>query len=163
MYNDCVFCKFANDPKIKIWENDLFYSFFDGFPASPGHALIIPKRHIVDIAGLNDEEWIVLSKAIKEIIVLIEKTDLKAVYTEMSKHPTSDIALWFINKAINNPRINTKPDGYNHGVNDGKAAGRTVDHLHWHIIPRYLGDMEDPRGGIRYVIPEMGNYKISKN
>lgn len=47
-------------------------------------------------------------------------------------------------------------------MNDGKAAGRTVDHLHWHIIPRYDGDMIDPRGGVRYVIPEMGNYKTPR-
>jgi diadenosine tetraphosphate (Ap4A) HIT family hydrolase len=73
-----------------------------------------------------------------------------------------DNSEWFLHKAIEHPRINTKPDGYNHGLNDGRAAGRTVDHLHWHIIPRYDGDMADPRGGVRYVIPEMGNYKISR-
>jgi diadenosine tetraphosphate (Ap4A) HIT family hydrolase len=61
------------------------------------------------------------------------------------------------------PRINTRPDAYNHGFNDGKAAGRTIDHLHWHIIPRYEKDMSDPRGGVRFVIPEMGNYKISRS
>lgn len=45
------------------------------------------------------------------------------------------------------------PDGYTIGVNDGSAAGRTVPHLHLHIIPRWFGDVEDPRGGIRCVLP----------
>ena len=45
------------------------------------------------------------------------------------------------------------PDGYTVGVNEGHAAGRTVDHLHMHLIPRYHGDVPDPRGGIRCVLP----------
>ncbi len=50
------------------------------------------------------------------------------------------------------------PDGYNIGVNVGKIAGQTVMHLHVHVIPRYVGDMEDPRGGVRGVIPERRGY-----
>ena len=50
------------------------------------------------------------------------------------------------------------PDGYNLGVNVGEAAGQTVMHLHLHVIPRYRGDMDDPRGGVRHVIPGKGNY-----
>ena len=50
------------------------------------------------------------------------------------------------------------PDGYNIGINAGEAAGQTVMHLHVHVIPRYRGDMDDPRGGVRHVIPEEGNY-----
>jgi superfamily II DNA or RNA helicase/diadenosine tetraphosphate (Ap4A) HIT family hydrolase len=53
------------------------------------------------------------------------------------------------------------PDGYNVGFNDGEAAGQTVMHLHVHVIPRYRGDMDDPRGGVRHVIPWKGNYKRS--
>ena len=52
-----------------------------------------------------------------------------------------------------------KPDGYNVGFNVGDAGGQTVFHLHVHVIPRYNGDMEDPRGGVRHVIPERGNYR----
>jgi superfamily II DNA or RNA helicase/diadenosine tetraphosphate (Ap4A) HIT family hydrolase/HKD family nuclease len=51
-----------------------------------------------------------------------------------------------------------KPDGYNVGFNDGAAAGQTVGHLHIHVIPRYHGDVPDPRGGVRLVIPGKGNY-----
>jgi diadenosine tetraphosphate (Ap4A) HIT family hydrolase len=45
------------------------------------------------------------------------------------------------------------PDGYNIGVNDGRCAGRTVDHLHFHLIPRYEGDVPEPRGGVRKILP----------
>lgn len=50
------------------------------------------------------------------------------------------------------------PAGYNVGINDGEAAGQTVGHLHLHVIPRYEGDVEDPRGGIRWVIPKRARY-----
>lgn len=51
-----------------------------------------------------------------------------------------------------------KPDGYNIGINVGEAAGQTVFHVHVHLIPRYRGDVEIPRGGVRNVIPGAGNY-----
>ena len=51
-----------------------------------------------------------------------------------------------------------KPDGYNIGINDGAAAGQTVAHLHLHLIPRYRGDLPDPRGGVRWVLPEKAKY-----
>jgi diadenosine tetraphosphate (Ap4A) HIT family hydrolase len=50
------------------------------------------------------------------------------------------------------------PDGYNVGFNAGAAAGQTVMHLHVHVIPRFAGDVADPRGGVRHVIPGKGNY-----
>ena len=51
-----------------------------------------------------------------------------------------------------------RPDGFNLGVNCGQAAGQTVMHAHIHIIPRYDGDVEDPRGGVRGVIPGKQKY-----
>ncbi len=50
------------------------------------------------------------------------------------------------------------PDGYNIGMNVGEAAGQTVAHAHIHVIPRYAGDVPDPRGGVRFVIPEKAKY-----
>lgn len=51
-----------------------------------------------------------------------------------------------------------KPDGYTIGINDGGAAGQTVPHLHIHLIPRHLGDVADPRGGVRWVLPDKAPY-----
>jgi hypothetical protein len=50
------------------------------------------------------------------------------------------------------------PNGFNIGVNVGAAAGQTVMHLHWHLIPRYQGDQPDPRGGIRRIFPALADY-----
>lgn len=50
-------------------------------------------------------------------------------------------------------------DGFNVGFNYGEAAGQTVEWPHVHLIPRRKGDMEDPTGGVRHVIPERGNYR----
>jgi len=51
-----------------------------------------------------------------------------------------------------------KPDGYNIGVNIGPAAGQSILHVHIHIIPRYKGDVENPQGGVRHVIPDKAHY-----
>lgn len=51
-----------------------------------------------------------------------------------------------------------EPDGFNIGINDGVAAGQTVAHLHIHLIPRYRGDSSDPRGGVRWVLPDRARY-----
>jgi diadenosine tetraphosphate (Ap4A) HIT family hydrolase len=51
------------------------------------------------------------------------------------------------------------PQGYNIGINEGEAAGQTVFHLHIHIIPRYNGDVPNPVGGVRNIIPGKGDYR----
>ena len=50
------------------------------------------------------------------------------------------------------------PDGYNIGINVNAAAGQTIFHVHMHLIPRYIGDVENPKGGVRGVIPEKQKY-----
>ena len=55
------------------------------------------------------------------------------------------------------------PAGFNIGINDGAAAGQTIEHLHVHLIPRYPGDRPDPRGGVRWVIPDKADYWTERN
>ena len=65
--------------------------------------------------------------------------------------------VWQANAKLNS---DLHPDGYNVGVNVGQAAGQTVMHAHIHLIPRHLGDMLDPRGGVRWVIPAKARYWV---
>jgi diadenosine tetraphosphate (Ap4A) HIT family hydrolase len=58
---------------------------------------------------------------------------------------------------------NKECDGFNVGLNSGTASGQTVMYPHIHLIPRRWGDMDDPTGGVRHVIPERGNYRKWKN
>ena len=51
-----------------------------------------------------------------------------------------------------------KPDGFNIGINNGTDAGQTIEHAHIHIIPRYKGDLKDPRGGVRNILPDNSGY-----
>jgi diadenosine tetraphosphate (Ap4A) HIT family hydrolase len=55
------------------------------------------------------------------------------------------------------------PHGYNVGFNDGPAAGQTIMHFHVHVIPRYSGDTTDPRGGVRWVLPDKAAYWLKPN
>jgi diadenosine tetraphosphate (Ap4A) HIT family hydrolase len=49
-------------------------------------------------------------------------------------------------------------DGFNIGINVGRAAGQTVPHVHLHVIPRFEGDTDDPRGGVRWIVPSRARY-----
>jgi diadenosine tetraphosphate (Ap4A) HIT family hydrolase len=64
------------------------------------------------------------------------------------------LELWSLVEQVKTELEDTfAPDGFNIGINVGEAAGQTVPHMHIHVIPRYSGDMDDPRGGVRGVIP----------
>jgi len=68
-------------------------------------------------------------------------------------------AVWSLTKDVRQ-RIEAirAPDGYNLGINVGAAAGQTINHAHLHVVPRYRGDVEDPRGGVRWIIPARAAY-----
>lgn len=68
-------------------------------------------------------------------------------------------ALWeLLERAREVIRERFKPGGFNVGINIGSAAGQSIFHLHVHVIPRYVGDVHDPKGGVRGVIPGKQKY-----
>jgi len=70
------------------------------------------------------------------------------------------MSLWDLLPAVRRAiESHHSPAGYNIGVNVGVTAGQTVGHVHVHVIPRFTGDVDDPTGGVRFVIPQRGNYR----
>ena len=122
--NPCAFCTLPSERLID--ENATAMVIRDGYPVSPGHTLLIPKRHMGSFFDLSAQER-------GDLLTLLDRAKL-VLDTEF------------------------QPKGYNIGINDGPAAGQTVPHLHVHLIPRYEGDVSDPRGGVRWVIPDKAKY-----
>ena len=78
-------------------------------------------------------------------------------YFDMTSDEKS--AIWeLVDEVKHQIRQEHSPDGYNIGINVGRAAGQTIAHMHVHVIPRFQGDMEDPQGGVRGVIPSKQKY-----
>jgi diadenosine tetraphosphate (Ap4A) HIT family hydrolase len=150
--NECLFCKLAQAKQNIIYENDYFYSIFDANPVSPGYSLVIPKRHIVKFLELGDDEWLSMKEAILMTEQKINETDLKMIYQNLVDDPLNERSKKLCESMLNDENICKHPDAYNIGVNDGEAAGRTIHHLHIHIIPRFLGDTEKAAGGIRHIL-----------
>ena len=89
--------------------------------------------------------------------VLIISKDLKKDFFELNAEERNELPL-MIEVAKNLIEKDHNPDGYNVGMNCGESAGQTVFHFHCHIIPRYKGDMENPRGGVRHCVSGKGSY-----
>lgn len=157
--SECTFCKLYENRECIIYENEFFWAQYDKFPVSPGHAEVIPKRHVASLLDLTDDEWVMVKPSISEVIKKIEKSNFSNLYKVFIDNPVNEKSVEYCKKMLSHMSLKKKPEAYNIGVNEGKAAGRTIDHLHIHIIPRFLGDVEDYIGGIRHVIPGMGNYK----
>jgi diadenosine tetraphosphate (Ap4A) HIT family hydrolase len=121
-------CRFCNRSDTLL-ENELAYTFYDTAPVSPGHCLIITRRHVAEYFETTAEEKAAIWELADQMKAIIDR-----------EH---------------------KPDGYNVGVNVGEAAGQSVPHVHIHMIPRYKGDMPNPRGGVRGVIPHKQKYENS--
>ncbi len=88
--------------------------------------------------------------------LLITKRHIGSFF-DLTEAERSDI-LALLNRAKLAVDHEFQPQGYNIGINDGPCAGQTVPHLHVHLIPRYAGDLTDPRGGVRWVLPEKAKY-----
>ena len=115
----CPFCRI--DPADVVLANEHALAFYDRFPVTPGHALVVPRRHFASFFEATPEERTALFELLGRVRELLLKE--------------------------------RAPDAFNVGINDGVAAGQTVMHLHLHLIPRYAGDTEDPRGGVRWIMP----------
>jgi diadenosine tetraphosphate (Ap4A) HIT family hydrolase len=159
MKGGCVFCEVYTERRGIIAETEHFFSQLDKFPVSPGHAEVIPKRHVDRLLDLSASEWSDLMKALRTTEKSIEGADLQAIYSEFVLHPINGRSKEFCTKMLSHVGIGKRPEGYNYGINDSPAAGRTVEHLHVHVIPRYSGDVPNPRGGIRHMFPGMGDYR----
>ena len=126
--NRCPFCHLERS-RIAL-ENEAARAFPDAFPVADGHTLVVPKRHVVSLFDLPEEE---------------------------------QAALWrLVALARGKLMDELRPDGFNVGVNDGPAAGQTVMHAHVHVIPRRTGDVADPRGGVRWVVPAKAQYWVEE-
>ncbi len=125
MDSQCPLCGRATSGDY-VAANAFAVAVADAYPVSPGHTLIVPRRHVADLFDLTSEE----QGALWTLLPLVKQT------------------------------IDTRhaPAAYNIGVNVGVAAGQTVAHAHVHLIPRYPGDVPDPRGGVRWVLPGRADY-----
>ena len=120
-------CPFCTLPSTRIiGENEHAIWIRDGYPISPGHSLVISKRHVGSFFEVSSDE--------------------RASLFEL------------LDRAKNAAVAEFNPAAFNIGINDGPAAGQTVQHLHIHLIPRFMGDVPDPRGGVRWVLPEKADY-----
>ena len=122
---DCIFCAPRAERDL-LAGNGLAIAFPAGYPVSPGHALIVPRRHEPEFFSLTPDEQAAMVALVNPV---------RAVLTDRYQ-----------------------PDAFNLGVNAGKAAGQTIAHAHLHVIPRYTGDAAEPRGGVRWVLPETARY-----
>ncbi|MCL4107937.1 UNVERIFIED_CONTAM: hypothetical protein GTU68_016965 [Idotea baltica] len=125
----CLFCR----PKHKevIAETEHAVLVTDTYPVSPGHCLVVPKRHIKTYFECTEEE----------------NRDFRMLILKAKEYVESD----------------NSPDAYNIGMNNGLEAGQSVFHLHIHVIPRYKGDVENPKGGVRWVLPKSSQYQYPKD
>lgn len=121
----CPFCRKIDGGEVAL-AAELAVVLRDQFPVSPGHLLIVPRRHVADLFELTAAEQAAVWRLVPEARKLVER--------------------------------HNRPDGYNVGINVGAAAGQTVEHAHVHVIPRYAGDVPDPRGGVRWVVPGKAGY-----
>ncbi len=120
----CVFCTIQREI---VFEHPLAYVIKDKFEVTPGHHLIIPKRHFDNYFELKSAELLAFNE-----LLLKTKDKLRN----------------------EDPSI----EGFNIGINQGAIAGQTIFHTHMHLIPRRKGDVENPTGGVRNVIPGKGEY-----
>jgi diadenosine tetraphosphate (Ap4A) HIT family hydrolase len=114
LISPCIFCDGQHSDVVTRSFTSL--ALRDAHPLSPGHTLVVPRRHVHSIFELDDDEYDDVWRLVRRVRVMLA-----------AQHG---------------------PDGMTIGSNDGLAAGQTEEHPHVHVIPRFEGDVPDPRGGI---------------
>lgn len=111
-----------------------------------------------DILLENNSAYVIFDKfpVSKGHVLVVPKIHTSNFFDISQQHQEDLLAL--VNQAKKHLDCLYKPDGYNVGINVNEVAGQTVWHVHVHLIPRYKGDVEQPRGGVRGVIPGKQNY-----
>jgi diadenosine tetraphosphate (Ap4A) HIT family hydrolase len=107
-------------------QSPLAVAFPDAYPISPGHLLVVPRRHEPAFFALSPDE----------------QAQMLLLATELHGRLAAELGF----------------DGVNLGVNCGEVAGQTVHHAHLHFVPRYRGDVTEPAGGIRWILPDKARY-----
>ncbi|WP_345987266.1 HIT family protein [Sulfurimonas sp. HSL1-2] len=122
---NCIFCHLPEASVID--SNALAVAFYDKYPVTAYHTLIVPRRHVADYFELTQEEIAAMHALLQR-----QKVRLLAQDGTIS--------------------------GFNIGINVGADAGQTIFHVHMHLIPRRRGDTDNPKGGVRGVIPSKRTY-----
>ena len=117
-------CPFCNPQESLLVANESAHAINDKHPISPGHCLVIPKRHVASIFALSVNEYLRCFELVRSVKDLLQ-----------AQH---------------------SPAAFNLAINDGPAAGQTVEHAHIHVVPRYAGDTLKPDNLLRELLPGPG-------
>jgi ATP adenylyltransferase len=123
----CVFCEMPEERVV--FQNELCIAVADKYPVTPGHMLVIPKRHVSEYFELGRPELNCVHLLLEQLRQHLRENDREV-------------------------------KGFNLGINCGETAGQTVFHSHVHLIPRREGDVDDPAGGVRHLMPGKGHYAL---
>ncbi len=147
--SQCVFCEELNRGENAVMCNNLWSARWDGYPVTPGHVEILPIRHVQFFDDLTEQELNIMMRFVREVINAIKRTNLRSLYESMLVSGNIDDVSYIHNVMEAMTKRPGPPDAFNMGLNDGPIAGQSVAHLHLHIMPRWNGDVEHPKGGVR--------------
>ena len=134
-FTGCIFCDATG---IKT---DHHIIVKDKYPVTKGHLLVVPKRHLLHVSEYEVQEW----------------NDLRNAISEAKQMCVAH--LFGVKKICSRPPNASWVTDFNIGLNEGTHAGQTIEHLHWHIIPRIENDGGKPCG-VRNVFPDKADYGV---